>query len=176
GFQGGPFGASFFQVKDVVLGVGEAEQVILLFFLDGEVATDREVNDGGSDVAHVHGVVDEGADFGGGQVVGRFVLRGDGAEARVAAAGPPPPEHEEKGDDGNEERPVAAEDARKDGKSSGFAHRAFVEGDGDGEAFVEGEGGAGLHVHAAAGDFDFRFMAGGAVGSCEGLCAEIFGV
>ena len=34
-------------------------------FFDDEIAADGKVDDGGGDVAHVDGVVDEGADFAG---------------------------------------------------------------------------------------------------------------
>src|SRR6202035_2096773 len=109
GLEGIPLGARLFQMEDVILGVSQAEELVFLSFLDDEEAADGEVDDGGGDVAHVHGIVDQGAYFAGSQIVGRLILRGDGTEARVAAAGPPPPEHQEEGGDREEERPVAAQ-------------------------------------------------------------------
>ena len=153
GFQGVPLGARFFQMEDVAFGVSEAEEMILLCFFDDEVAADGEVDDGGSDVAHVDRVVDEGADFGRREIVRRLILRGDGAETRVAAVSPPPPEHREEGDDRDEERPVAAQQAKDAGKGRGFADGAFVESDGDGKAFVDRQRIAGLYIHAGTRDF-----------------------
>src|ERR1700681_1784118 len=96
-------------MENVVLGVSEAEELVFLPFFNDEVAADGEVDDGGGDVAHVHGIVDERAYFAGSQVVRGLILRGDGAEAGVAAAGPPPPKHDEEGGDREKERPVAAQ-------------------------------------------------------------------
>src|SRR5579883_2161997 len=107
--------------------------MVFLFFLDDEVAADSEVDDGGGDVAHVDGIVDQSADFSGSELIGRLVLGGDGAKARIAAAGPPPPEH------GDEEGPVAAEIEEEAGERRGFADGALVEGNGKGEPLMHGQ-------------------------------------
>ncbi len=72
----------------------EAEHAVMLMLLDDKIAADGEVNDGGSDVAHVGGIVDERAGFAGSELIGRLVLRGDGTKARIAAGGPPQIEHD----------------------------------------------------------------------------------
>ena len=162
-------------MEDVVLGVGEAEQFVFLFFFDGEVAADGEIDDGGSDVAHVDGIIHERADFAGSEFVRRLVLCGDGTQAGIAAAGPPPPEHQEESDDREKERPIAAEIEEEDGEGGGFADGAFVEGDSDGEAFMHGKRAAGLHVHAGADDFNCGIGARGAIRAREGFGAEIGG-
>ena len=158
-----PIGLRFLQMEDVFLGVGEAEKVVFLLLLDDEIAADGEVDDGGGDVPHVDGIVDQRADFAGSEFVGRFVLRSNGAKARIAAARPPQPEHQGEGDEGKNERPVAAKIKEEYARGSGLADGAFVERDGDGEAFVHGQGAGGADVDASAGDFGGGIAAVGAV-------------
>src|SRR5579885_3886169 len=138
--------------------------MVFLFFLDDEVAADSEVDDGGGDVAHVDGIVDQSADFSGSELIGRLLVGGDGAKARIAAAGPPPPEHEEERGDWDEEGPVAAEIEEEAGERRGFADGALVEGNGKGEPLMHGQRLIGMDVDTGAGDFDGSFVAGGAVG------------
>ena len=63
GLQLGPLGAVFLQDEIVVLVMDEAEHAVVLMLLDEQVAAHGEIDDGGGDVAHVGGVVDERAGF-----------------------------------------------------------------------------------------------------------------
>jgi len=173
GLERGPLGAGFLEVEDVVLTVSEAEEMIFLFFLDDDVATDGQVNDGGSDIAHVHGVVDQGTHFAGRELVGRFILCSDGAQARVAAACPPPPEHKYEDENGKDKRPIAAEIEEEEGEGGGLADGALIECGGEREAFVNVERSGGLHVDAGAFDSGAGGGTGGTKGAGEGLGAEV---
>src|SRR5208283_299245 len=132
-----------------------------------------KINDGGGDVPHVHGIIDQSADFARSELIGRLVLRGDGAKARVAALCPPQPEHQNEGDDGNEERPIALEIEKESVGARGFADGAFVEGDGEGEPLVNTKGSGGVDVHAGADDFGGGVAAGGAEGASEDVGADV---
>src|SRR5207245_9630546 len=69
------------------LPISQAHHVLFLFFFDQEEAAHRQIHQGRRDVAHGRLVVHESAGFTGRQLLGRRVLSGDGAQARVAAAG-----------------------------------------------------------------------------------------
>src|SRR5882672_12950069 len=101
-------------MEDIVLVVDESHHTVFRFFLDGKVAAHGEVHDGRSDIAYVHGIVCECANFTRRELIRRLVLSGDGAKSRIAAPGPPQPEHREKRGNGKEEWPIAAQ------KKSGF--------------------------------------------------------
>src|SRR5213082_3076294 len=74
----------------------EAEHAVVLMFFDDQIATDSEIDDGSGDVAHVGGIVDEGAGFARSELIRRLILRGDGAKAWIAAARPPQIKHNDK--------------------------------------------------------------------------------
>src|SRR5262249_24411096 len=124
------------EVEDIVLVVPKTQHVVFLLFLDREVAADGKIDDRGADVTHVGGIVDESADLAGAGVVGRPVLRCDGAEGRGAAPRPTKIKHDDKDAHGDDQRGVAAYRAENFFCGSGFVNEAFVERYGDGEAFV----------------------------------------
>ena len=109
--QNAPLSPGFFQMKEIFLAVREPEEMILGLLLDHDEAADREIDDRGGNVAHIHGVINQRADFAGRQLVRRLVLRGDGSKTRIAAAPPPQAEHEEESKYGNCEGPIAPEEA-----------------------------------------------------------------
>src|SRR5213078_820788 len=118
-------GAIFFQDEVVVLVMDEAEHAVVLMFFDDQIATDSEIDDGGGDVAHVGGIVDEGAGFAGSELIRRLILRGDGAKAWIAAARPPQIKHNDKRKERQSQWPVAAEEKAGFVKGCGYDHTAF---------------------------------------------------
>ena len=85
----GPLRAVFLENEAVVLVVKQTQHAIFLMLFDDHVAANGEVDDGSGDVAHVDGVIDEGANFAWSELdrAARIVRRW--TKARIAAACPP---------------------------------------------------------------------------------------
>ena len=175
GLQLGPLGAVFLQDEVVVLVMDEAEHAVVLMLLDDQVAAHGKIDDGGGDVAHVGGVIDERAGFAGSELIRRLVLRGDGTKTRIAAAGPPQIKHDDESGQRQTQRPIAAEE------KAGFVDRrrlmdeTFVESHGDGQSFVIAERVVRANFNAIGCNFHARAARRRAIGAGEDIGADVGG-
>ena len=111
--RGLPLGGRLLEMKSVFLVVKQAHHLVVFGLLDDVIAFHREINDGGGDIAHVRGIIDERADFAGRELIGRLVLHRDRLAARISAARPPQPEHDAKRKEGQNQNPIAAQVEKK---------------------------------------------------------------
>src|SRR5262249_23745995 len=122
-------------MKDIVLVVPQAEHVAFLFFLNYEIAANREIHNRRGNVAHVGGFVDQSTDLPRRQLVWRLVLRGNRTKAGITAPRPPQIEHQSENSEGNEEDRITAERTEKLFGGRRLMDEAFVESDGNGHTF-----------------------------------------
>src|SRR5215471_8235556 len=141
-------------MKEIFLGVRETEEMRNVAFLDDQIAANSEVDNGGGNVAHIDGIVDECADFTGGELFWGLILRGDGTKCGITAASPPPPKHDRENQDRDDERPVATQVEKEQIDARRFSQRAFVASDRNGKTFTCCQRGIGLNIDATADDID----------------------